>query len=418
MSKRRALVIGGSLGGLIVAHLLRADGWDATVFERNEQELASRGVGLGTHPQLIAILKRAGIAFDETMGIRVPKVICLDRAGKIIVEQPMVRTMSGWSRLYRALHDALPAPDYQLGKALRRVRQDADGVTAIFADGTRERGDVLVGADGIRSTVRAQYWPLAQPVYAGYVAWRAVLDEQLVPRDIWQEIFELYTFCLPPGEQLLAYPVPGRDNDTAVGRRGYNIVWYRPVTPHDLADLLTDAAGQHHAAGIPPPLIRPDVIARVKADARAVLAPQIAEIFARTEPFFQPIYDLESSQIVFGRVALAGDAAFVARPHVGAGATKAAIDAASLADSLGGDLHVGLARYQRAQLPFGRAMVALGREEGEYLSAQIKPKEQRTAAERHRDINSVLHAHGTRGDQVGQIVTARGLARICDPVRA
>ena len=418
MSKRRALVIGGSLGGLIVAHLLRADGWDATVFERNEQELASRGVGLGTHPQLIAILKRAGIAFDETMGIRVPKVICLDRAGKIIVEQPMVRTMSGWSRLYRALHDALPAPDYQLGKALRRVRQDADGVTAIFADGTRERGDVLVGADGIRSTVRAQYWPLAQPAYAGYVAWRAVLDERLVPRDIWQEIFELYTFCLPPGEQLLAYPVPGRDNDTAVGRRGYNIVWYRPVTPHDLADLLTDTAGQHHAAGIPPPLIRPDVIARVKADARAVLAPQIAEIFARTEPFFQPIYDLELSQIVFGRVALAGDAAFVARPHVGAGATKAAIDAASLADSLGGDLHVGLARYQRAQLPFGRAMVALGREEGEYLSAQIKPKEQRTAAERHRDINSVLHAHGTRGDQVGQIVTARGLARICDPVRA
>jgi 2-polyprenyl-6-methoxyphenol hydroxylase-like FAD-dependent oxidoreductase len=418
MSKRRALVIGGSLGGLIVAHLLRADGWDATVFERNEQELASRGVGLGTHPQLIAILKRAGIAFDETMGIRVPKVICLDRAGKVIVEQPTVRTMSGWSRLYRALHDALPAPDYQLGKALRRVKQDADGVTAIFADGTRERGDVLVGADGIRSTVRAQYWPLAQPVYAGYVAWRAVLDEQRVPRDIWQEIFELYTFCLPPGEQLLAYPVPGRDNDTAVGRRGYNIVWYRPVAPHDLADLLTDAEGQHHAAGIPPPLIRPDVIAHVKADARAVLAPQIAEIFARTEPFFQPIYDLESSQIVFGRVALAGDAAFVARPHVGAGATKAAIDAASLADSLGGDLHVGLARYQRAQLPFGRAMVALGREEGEYLSAQIKPKEQRTAAERHRDIHSVLHAHGTRSDQVGQIVTARGLERICDPVRA
>ena len=58
MSARRALVIGGSLGGLIVAHLLRATGWDATVFERNDEELASRGVGLGTHPQLIAILKR------------------------------------------------------------------------------------------------------------------------------------------------------------------------------------------------------------------------------------------------------------------------------------------------------------------------------------------------------------------------
>ncbi len=68
---RRALVIGGSLGGLIAAHLLRSTGWDAVVFERNDEELASRGVGLGTHPQLIAMLRRAGIAFDETMGIQV-----------------------------------------------------------------------------------------------------------------------------------------------------------------------------------------------------------------------------------------------------------------------------------------------------------------------------------------------------------
>ena len=44
MNTHRALVIGGSLGGLIVAHLLRATGWDATVFERNDEELASRGV--------------------------------------------------------------------------------------------------------------------------------------------------------------------------------------------------------------------------------------------------------------------------------------------------------------------------------------------------------------------------------------
>src|ERR1700676_5555392 len=121
MNTHRALVIGGSLGGLIAAHLLRSTGWDVTVFERNAEELASRGVGLGTHPQLIAILKRAGIAFDESMGIRVPKVICLDRDGNTIIEQPTVRTMSGWARLYRALRDALPAPNYRLGKALQRV---------------------------------------------------------------------------------------------------------------------------------------------------------------------------------------------------------------------------------------------------------------------------------------------------------
>ncbi len=409
---RRALVIGGSLGGLLAAHLLRSTGWNAVVFERNAEELASRGVGLGTHPQLIAILKRVGVAFDETMGIMVPKVICLDREGRTIIEQPMVRTMSGWSRLYRALRDALPGESYRLGKALRRIEQDRDGVTAIFAEGAREHGDLLVGVDGIRSTVREQFSPQTQPVYAGYVAWRAVLDEQQVPEKIRQEIFEHYTFCLPDGEQLLAYPVPGRDNDTQVGRRGYNIVWYRPVDPEKLADLCTDADGRHHLAGIPPPLIRSDVIDRVKAEARTVIAPQIAEIFARTRPFFQPIFDLESPQLVFGRAVLAGDAAFVARPHVGAGATKAALDAASLADSIrdsGNNLDAGLARYQRVQQPFGSEMVALAREQGAYLSAQLKPKEQRTAAELDRNIDAVLHAHGTRGDQVTQIVAAAGL---------
>jgi 2-polyprenyl-6-methoxyphenol hydroxylase-like FAD-dependent oxidoreductase len=412
MTARRAVVIGGSLGGLLVAHLLRSTGWDAVVFERNAEELASRGVGLGTHPQLIDVLRRAGIAFDETMGIKVPKVICLARDGTTIVEQPTTRTMSGWARLYRALREALPPENYRLGKMLLRIEQDDDSVTAIFGDGTRERGDILIGADGLRSTVREQYLPQTEPVYAGYVAWRAVLDEALVPEPIRHEIFELYTFCLPDGEQLLGYPVPGRDNDTQAGRRGYNIVWYRPANAQMLARMCTDAAGVHHTGGIPPPLIRPEIIAQVKADAKSLLAPQIAEIFIRTVPFFQPIFDLESPRLVFGRVALAGDAAFVARPHVGAGATKAAINAASLADCLrnpGGNLAAGLAQFEREQLSFGRAIVALAREQGAYLSAQLKPAAERSADEHHRDIDAILHAHGTRSDQGGAIFAAHGL---------
>ena len=409
---RRALLIGGSLGGLIAAHLLRGIGWDAIVFERNHEELASRGVGLGTHPQLIAILKRAGIDFDESMGITPSRGVCLERDGSIIIEQPMARALSGWSRLYRALLDLLPARSYRFGKKLARVVQDADSVTAIFADGTSERGDLLVGADGVRSTVRAQYLPDVEPNYAGYVAWRAVLDEANVPPVLWREVVELYAFCLPEGEQCISYPVPGRDNDTAVGRRAYNIIWYRPTDRDSLLDICTDADSRHHTAGIPPPLIRPDVIARVKADAKAILAPQIAEIFVRTMPFFQPIYDLASPRLVFGRVVLAGDAAFVARPHAGAGTTKAALDAACLADSIRnavGDLAAGLTQYERLQRPFGKAIVELNQEEGLYLSAQIKPKAQRSAAELHRDIGAVLHAHIARSDQLSDIVAAYGL---------
>jgi len=207
-----------------------------------------------------------------------------------------------------------------------------------------------------------------------------MLDESDVPPDIRAEIFERYTFCLPDGELFLAYPVPGRNNETQAGRRAYNIVWYRP-TDRDttLVDLCTDATGRRHGTAIPPPLIRPEITAAIKATARALVAPQVAEIFARTpQPFFQPIFDLESPQTVFGRVALLGDAAFVARPHVGAGVTKAALDAASLADATADDdLVAGLQRYQSAQQPFGSGLVALGREEGAYLSAQLKPRDQR-----------------------------------------
>jgi len=412
MAKRRALVIGGSLGGLLAAHLLRSAGLDVVVFERNAEDLTGRGAGISTHPQLVDILRRVGIAFDQSMGIKVDTVICLDRSGHTYLETPTARTMSSWGRLYRSLRDPLPSESYRLGMSLSQVEQDADSVTAVFADGTRVTGDLLVGADGLRSTVREQFLPDLQPNYADYVAWRAMLDEREVPPDIRAEIFERYTFCLPEGELCLAYPVPGRNNETQPGRRAYNIVWYRPTDPDKaLVDLCTDATGHCHGTSIPPPLIRPEVTAGIKATARALVAPQVAEIFARTpQPFFQPIFDLESPQTVFGRVALLGDAAFVARPHVGAGVTKAALDAANLAEAAqDDDLVAGLMRYQRAQQPFGSGLVALGRQEGAYLSAQLKPREQRTAAELHRDINDVLLAHNSRSENLRKtLVGSRG----------
>jgi 2-polyprenyl-6-methoxyphenol hydroxylase-like FAD-dependent oxidoreductase len=266
--------------------------------------------------------------------------------------------------------------------------------------------------------VREQFLPDVVPKYAGYVAWRAMLDESAIPPAIRAQIFERYTFCLPEGELFLAYPVPGRNNETEVGRRAYNIVWYRPTHPDTLLDLCTDADGKHHGPAIPPPLIRTDVIEAIKASARALVAPQLAEIFAQAQPFFQPIFDLESPQTVFGRVALLGDAAFVARPHVGAGVTKAALEAASLAEAVRGqDLGAGLLRFEREQQPFGRGLVAAGRREGAYLSAQIKPPSERSAAERNPTLAEVLLAHNSRSESLRAVLVdarrqAQGAATI------
>jgi 2-polyprenyl-6-methoxyphenol hydroxylase-like FAD-dependent oxidoreductase len=369
---RHALIIGGSLGGLFAAHLLRAGGWRVDVFERSSEDLAGRGAGLGTHDGLAAALRRIGIAFDTSLGVATHSYIWLDAAGATIREVPFPRVMTAWGHLYRPLRDALPAAHYHAGKSLVRVEQDGDSITALFADGTSARGDLLVAADGARSAARAQMLPDVRPAYAGYIAWRALLPEAKTARADRALLFERMAFCVPDGELEVSYPVPGRDGDLRVGQRDYNIVWYRPADLTILADLNTDASGRRHEQ-IPPPLIRPDVIAAAKADAHKLLAPAIADIFERTaQPIFQAIYDLTSPRMSFGRLAILGDAAFVARPHVGAGVTKAALDAACLADALDehSDIGAALAHYDRTRRAAGDWIVERARTAGACIGVE------------------------------------------------
>ena len=409
MSKRqRALIIGGSLGGLFAAHWLRTIGWDVAVFERVDDDLASRGAGIGTHEELLAGLRRLGLPADESIGIQVRQRICLDRNGRRVRQLDLPQFMSAWARIYRLLKDGFPAAGYRFGAGLERIEQDASGVTAVFADGSRERGDLLVGADGIRSTVRGLLAPEAQPRYAGYVAWRGMADEWDFPPEVHAELFEQYTFCLPEGEMMLSYPVPGRDNDTRPGRRGYNFIWYRPTEElEELPLLCTDAAGHCHGQAIPPPLIRPEVIAKFRSDAQALLAPQIAGIVIRiAQPFFQAIFDLESPNLAWGRVALLGDAAFVARPHVGMGVTKAALDAECLARAIrdsGDDLGAALARYDRERRQFGSRIVARARRLGAYIEAQRKPLAARTDHERQPPPETLMREIGSMAVNLKEI---------------
>ena len=405
---RRALVIGGSIAGLFAANALRRIGWDITVFERVGEPLAGRGAGIGTHSELIAALRRLGLPVDDTIGVRVPTRICLDRSGRLTHRLSVPQLQSSWGRIYSLLKDALPAPSYRLGMSLERFEQDASGVTAMFADGTRERGDLLVGADGIRSTVREVLWPEVQPRYAGYVAWRGLVEESAFPPEIHRELFESYAMCLPDGEMMLTYPVPGRDNDTRPGRRCYNLMWYRPTDyQRTLADLCTDAAGRCHGSSIPPQLLRPEVGAKVRADAHALLAPQIAALMELIEqPFFQAIFDLESPRMALGRVALVGDAAFVARPHVGVGVTKAALDGEALARALAAsaDAEGALDAYDRSRRRFGSSLVARGRALGAYIEARLKPPSERTESDRQPPPEFLLREIGAISLQLRELV--------------
>jgi len=398
---KHALVIGGSLGGLFAASLLSKAGWTVTVYERSKGALDSRGAGLGTTLELAETMRRAGARLDVSMAVPLSGYVWLDAAGRVVHLHPRRHSSSTWSRVYLPLRDAIPDRQYRAGVALERVEQNGRRVTAIFAGGERAEADLLIAADGSLSTVRRQFMPEVAPRYAGYVAWRGIMEERDVPAAIHGTVFDKIAFTFPEGEMSLAMPVPGAGDDTRPGHRRYYFIWYRPADAKTLRDLCTDAEGHHHGFSIPPPLIRAEMIRAVKDAAGDRFAPELAAVIRRTaQPLLQAITDLESPRLVEGRVVLLGDAAFVARPHVAAGASKAALDAAVLADALtaaggaDGDIDAALAHYERERLRFGRDIVAHGRRLGTLLDGKAKPPAEWTGDDVYRDPKRVMQDYG------------------------
>jgi 2-polyprenyl-6-methoxyphenol hydroxylase-like FAD-dependent oxidoreductase len=390
-SQRRALIIGGSMSGLLAAIMLERRGWEVEVFERVESELAGRGAGIVAQPELIARLSALGLDVRD-LGVPIVARKLLDRDGCLAGAMTCPQVLTSWERVYRVLRDAFPAERYHRGRGFKAFVQDQSGVTAHFSDGATVAGDLLIGADGLRSTVRQQCLPGVAPLYAGYVAWRALIPERALPAAIHRELFEVMTFCLPPGEQFLGYPVAGPDNDLRRGHRRYNIIWYRPADEaNELRQLLTDESGVFHPISIPPPLIRGEAIAAMRAAAERLLAPQLRDLVRLIdEPLLQPIYDLASPQLAFARVAIIGDAAFVARPHVGAGVSKAADDAAALAAALEvDDVNEALRRFEQERLPHGNRIIERARHLGAYLQA-TQNAEDRARSARHGIPQAVL----------------------------
>jgi 2-polyprenyl-6-methoxyphenol hydroxylase-like FAD-dependent oxidoreductase len=369
------------MSGLFAGLQLRARGFTVDIYERVDSELSGRGAGIVAQPAVRTAMRTLGIDTAD-LGVEMTTRKILDVDGRLVVEAYCPQTLTAWERLYRILRDAFPAAHYHRGVGLKGFDQNGSAVTAHFSDGTSRNAELLVGADGIRSTVRSQLLPDLQPLYAGYVAWRALLPEHAIPPAIHRELFECMAFCLPPGEQFLGYPVAGPDNDLRSGHRRYNVVWYRPADETtELRRLLTDESGTTHSISIPPPLIRHEHIAAMRAAAERLVAPQFRAI-ARLmdEPVLQPIYDLETPRMAFGRAAVIGDAAFVARPHVGAGVSKACEDAAALADAVAAvaadAIAPALLRFEVQRLSVGRRIIERARHLGAYLQAT------QTAAER------------------------------------
>lgn len=367
------LVIGGSLGGLMAANMLLRAGHDVRVLEKTKGSLDGRGAGIVAHRPLFAALARCGVDPGVALGVTVRQRVVLGAGGQVEEAVDISQVLTSWSRLYSLLLAAFPKERYLQGIEVKKLSQTAQQVTVVCDGGRQFESDLVLAADGIRSSVRAQLAPEVAVSYAGYVAWRGVCDESVLSQHTLDTVFEKFGFGLPPGEQLIGYPVAGAGNSLNVGSRRYNYVWYRSVAEGAaLKALLTDEEGTYHANGLPPHKVPRPQVADIKSVARAVLAPQFAEIIEKTEhPFLQAIYDCASEKLAFSRVALMGDAAFVARPHVGMGVTKAAQDASVLTDWIVklGATPASLLAFENQRLPAGQSVVARARELGAGLQA-------------------------------------------------
>jgi 2-polyprenyl-6-methoxyphenol hydroxylase-like FAD-dependent oxidoreductase len=391
---RRVLIVGGSIAGLLAGNLLHRAGWDVTICERTAGVMEGRGAGITVLPGLIEGFRAAGVEqSEESLGVLLPGRVALDRAGRIVAERAFSQVMTSWRRLYDVLKDVFPPERYRAGMTLERIEQNAQSVTGLFSDGSRIEAELLIGADGLRSAVRMALAPAVTPYYAGYIAWRCLADENSLSSGTKELFFTRYGVCVAPGEQGIGYAVPGQDHSTLPGRRQFNVVWYHPVPDNEeMVDLHTDSSGRHHPYGIPPSLIRPEVRSNMAELAHKVLAPQFAEAIEEARvAFFQPIVDLELPRLVFGRVAIIGDAAFVARPHVAMGVPKAAGDALALVAALKNDDYLSaLSEFEVERMRMGAAIVERGRYLGSYMEAQLKSPEERRLAESRRIPEQVM----------------------------
>jgi len=311
---RRVLIAGGGLGGIATALALQQQGIDSVVFER-APELRDGGAGLHIFTNGMLALAHLGLA-DQVAKIAPAQSVChfATSTGRVIGTYPVGEFVErygqptvaiGRSDLHGILRDALTAP-VVTGAEVTGYTEHADGVSVHFADGTSQDGDLLVGADGVRSAVRAGLLGPQPPDYTGYIAWRghARMSPEEFPPGTFQALFGPGTrftyYDIAPGVvhwmSVANGPAGGRDDGT----------------PEQTLDMLrarhagwTDPVRQILDATVPESILRGDVVDR-KPD---------------------PVWGR-------GRVTLLGDAAHAVSFNIGQGACLAIEDALVLAEQL------------------------------------------------------------------------------------
>jgi 2-polyprenyl-6-methoxyphenol hydroxylase-like FAD-dependent oxidoreductase len=362
----KVIIIGGGIGGIATALMLHQRGVDCEVFEQSE-EVRELGVGLTLLPHAVKQLVHLDLldAMDK-VAIRSEHLRYLTRRGQGVWDEPR-GLLAGYDvpqffmhrgklqmLLYNALRERLPTSAIHLDRRLVEFTQDENGVNATFSDRRGNfyttHGDLLIGADGIHSTVRSALFPdQGTPRWSGLMLWRGATD--------WPEFLGGATVMIHGGvdTKFVCYPIaPG----SKPGNKLTNWAAIIRLAPDDSQPPSRENWSKVGKRSELLPYL--DRFSSDTIDFRGLVD--------ATETFWEyPMCDRDPiDNWTSGRVTLLGDAAHPMYPMGANGASQAILDARSLTDELASDvdLATALANYQAERLPKTSAIVHLNRKGG------------------------------------------------------
>ena len=346
----RVAIIGGGIGGLTAANALSRSGIETAVYEA-AAELKEIGAGVALHANAMRVLRAIGVedGVREVAGRSQWQVMRNWKTGRVIGKTSRQRAAALFgiegATVHRAdlldvLAGALPAGIVTLDKRCEQVRTDGGTAVARFADGSEIEADIIVGADGIHSPVRASLFGPDAPRFTGKICYRSVIPAGDVrgapPATEGAQWFG-------PHGTIVLYPLRGEELVNVVCH--YDDDSYRHeswVAECDRAEVLSRYAGWHES---------------------------LLRLFAAGDTWYKwALYDRDPiPRWTSGRVTLLGDAAHPMLPYLGQGACQALEDGAVLATALAAeaaDPVTGLARYERTRRPRASQVVLAARERG------------------------------------------------------
>jgi salicylate hydroxylase len=354
----KVAMIGAGIGGLTAAAALRRFGIDVEVFEQAPQ-LGEVGAGLQIGPNAVKVIKALGLEDELLKTASEPtNIVSLDwKDASLRFREPLksisqqeygARYLTAHrADLHRLLQGLVPESRVHLNTSLTEVRTTSSGAVASFANGHEVECDVLVGADGIHSVVRASLFGKAPARFTNQICWRAQIPMDDVPTrvgpggSVHLEHGE-YSGWIGPTGHVICYPIrAGKFLNIFAGRVSETWVDESWVTPSTNEELLEAYSGWNDA---------------------------LLGMLRKADRCFKwGIYDRDPLQHwVSGRAALLGDAAHPMMPTLAQGAAISIEDGYAFARNLAaadGDAVLGLAAYERERVPRASAVQLQARDQ-------------------------------------------------------